>query len=48
MSSHGPVGFLEQLQSAACDGTKSRTDPLGLVQPEGEPTAAQGQRQLRP
>lgn len=48
MSSHGPAGFLEKLQSAACDGAKSWTDPRELVLPKGEQAAAQNQGRLHP
>lgn len=47
-ASHGPAGRLEELQSADCDATKSGADPLGLVQPEGEPAAAKNQTRLHP
>lgn len=47
-ASHGPAGRLEEPQSADCDATESGADPLGLVQPEGQPAAAKNQTRLRP
>lgn len=41
---HGPARLLERLQSLDCDGHGSGADPLGLVQPEDKPAAAQSQR----